>query len=221
MNLKSVLIFASGLAIGGVVGFRKAGNFYKKVMADEINERVEALTKHETAVNILDEDQLQEDDMPDAEMYKPEGKPVEETKTDSKFKPRGSFATDYSAMYEHPLDDDEMEEIEKIDNWRNAEDSLKHNEMSPVVIPKTQFGELANFNQVYMTYYTGSETFVVDGDSPQVFEAKDLDEIRSMLGDAIEQCGFKDSDDEEICIRNFARGTDFSIVKAENFEDEN
>lgn len=223
MNLKMLLIFASGLGLGGVGGFIATRLYYRKKMAGEIDARVNAVVKaFESEVVVLDDEPGHMPDageMPDAEMYKPGNQNVDERK-DHTFKPKGSFATDYGAMYEHPMDDDELEKIEEMDNWKKADESVEKHARAPRLIKSSEFGQLPNFAQVFLTYYTGSDTFEVDGDSPQIIDAKDVDEIRGMLGDTLDKYGFKDSDETEIYVRNFARETDYDIVKVETYEDD-
>ena len=65
-----------------------------------------------------------------------------------------------------------------------------------------------------MIYYKNDGTFVYDTYDFDDGDIVDLDEVRSMLGDVVNESGFADNDEETIYIRNDRRNTDYEITKA-------
>lgn len=109
---------------------------------------------------------------------------------------------DYHACYkkpdpadqEHPTDD----EGEKV----------KNSKRQPRIISAEKFGE-DGFSPIYLDFYTEDQALVQSDET----EAKEIDEVRDWIGDALEKYGFATNNEPRIYVRNFDRKCDYEILK--------
>ena len=113
---------------------------------------------------------------------------------------RGSFATDYTSFYkgdpaesEHPTEEGDTKGSKK---------------RAPRIIKADDFGE-DGFAQIYLDFYTEDKALVITDET----EAKEVDEVRDWIGNALEKYGFESNDEEKIYVRNFNRKEDYEILK--------
>ena len=113
---------------------------------------------------------------------------------------RGSYATNYAAFYKDPAEQEHPVEEET----RTKGDK----KIKPRVIKVEEFGN-SGFAEVYLDFYVEDQALV----SVDETEAKEIDEVRDWIGDALEKYGFAGNEDRIICVRNYNRKTDYQINK--------
>ena len=94
---------------------------------------------------------------------------------------------------EHPEDDGET----KVSSKR-----------PPKIIKMEDFGS-NGYSEVYLEYYTQDGALVIADET----EAKEIDEVKDFIGNALEKYGFDHNDEERIYVRNFDRKCDYMIQK--------
>lgn len=133
--------------------------------------------------------------------------------------------TDYTQYYssepaenEHPSEDEEVPELDEnysqgeyltreIKETRSANKSR-----APRIIKHEECGEDPAYRLINLTYYCGDDILVESG-GEFFYTQEDIDVINDMVGDALDKYGFKESDEDTICVRNYAYGVDYEIVK--------
>ena len=116
---------------------------------------------------------------------------------------------DYTQYYGDAVSEEEHD----FDNCKIRNDEIK-NGKDPYVINEHDFGSIPGSDIVSLIYYKNDGTFVYDTYDFDDGDIVDLDEVRSMLGDVVNESGFADNDEETIYIRNDRRNTDYEITKA-------
>ena len=109
---------------------------------------------------------------------------------------------DYHAFYKKP--DPAEQEYPKDDEG----DKVKSNKKPPRMITAERFGE-DGFTQVYLDFYTEDQALVITDET----EAKEIDEVKDWVGDALEKFGFSTNGEDHIYVRNYNRKCDFEIQK--------
>lgn len=188
MTLKGILIFSGGAICGAIGGWYWTKRKYEQVLEkykEESAQKIKEIYGNPDA--FVEEDEEEEPKQPEVEKAP---------------KARGSFATDYASFYkkndpaeqEHPEDD--------------GEEKVKDKKRLPRIIKAEEFGE-KGFTEAYLDFYTIDQALVVADDT----EAKEIDEVRDWIGDALDKYGFSQNDEEKIYVRNYDRKTDYEILK--------
>ena len=190
ITLKGIIIFAGGAAVGALTSW-----YYSKRKYERIIEENEATAAEYYKEQYLGVDAFVEDDEEEVS----EG----DVEVPSKPERKGSFATDYTSFYkevptdpvvnEHPEDDGET----KVSSKR-----------PPKIIKMEDFGS-NGYSEVYLEYYTQDGALVIADET----EAKEIDEVKDFIGNALEKYGFDHNDEERIYVRNFDRKCDYMIQK--------
>ena len=88
------------------------------------------------------------------------------------------------------------------------EEKKKDRKKPPEKITEEEFGE-DGYKPVYLDYFNVDNVLVISDET----EAKDLDEVRDWVGDALERFGFDENDEKRIIIRNHNRKCDYDVTK--------
>lgn len=189
MTLKGIIIFTGGAVCGAVGGWYWTSRKYEKIL-DELEE------KHAEEVKQIYGN-------PDA-FVEVEGNEEEEPEQEIEKMPksRGSFATDYTSFYKK---DDPAEQEHPEDD---GEEKVKNKKRLPRIIKAEEFGQ-KGFTEAYLDYYTMDQALVIADET----EAKEIDEVKDWIGDALDKYGFSQNDEEKIYVRNYDRKTDYEILK--------
>lgn len=184
ITLKGILIFTGGAVVGAIGSWYYCKRTYERILEERETE-LEKLIRAEYG----DVDAFVETDEDEETSV-----PADETGR------RGSFATDYTSFYkedpaesEHPSEDGEKSGGKK---------------RAPRIIKADDFGE-DGFAQIYLDFYTEDKALVITDET----EAKEVDEVRDWIGDALEKYGFESNDEDKIYVRNFNRKEDYEILK--------
>lgn len=195
-TMKYVLIFLAGVGAGAggcaIYFKRKCDALVKKhdKELDEMDRYYQDNCNNCSIAASLDEEVEEEKE----EEPKPcESKPE---------KRKGSFATPYGSYYssedaaekEHPQEDEYVEIVKT----------------APKVIKKRDFG-CDGYSTRVLYYYTEDDALIPEESTYE--DIIDTDEVKDMLGNALDKYDFTTNDDDEICIRNFDRKCDYRIIK--------
>ena len=195
--LKEIVIGIVGVAIGYVVGFNVAKCHYEQ--------------KHEA--DLADMKQYYEGKHPEKPKYESDHKVEVHTMAEPYVKPK---KVNYQQFYdpaesESPADDIPEDEESSNTGEYITNEYKKNKNRPPVVIKKSEYGDMDNWKTMDLRYYQESETLVfVEGDEEDMIY---FDEIEDVVGNALVKFGFADNDEKVIYVRNFARGCDFRIEK--------
>jgi hypothetical protein len=184
ITLKGILIFTGGAVVGAIGSWYYCKRTYERILEEHETE-LEKLIRAEYG----DVDAFVETDEDEETSV-----PADETGR------RGSFATDYTSFYkvdpaesEHPTEEGDTKGSKK---------------RAPRIIKADDFGE-DGFAQIYLDFYTEDKALVITDET----EAKEVDEVRDWIGNALEKYGFESNDEEKIYVRNFNRKEDYEILK--------
>lgn len=184
ITLKGILIFTGGAVVGAIGSWYYCKRTYERILEERETE-LEKLIRAEYG----DVDAFVETDEDEETSV-----PADETGR------RGSFATDYTSFYkgdpaesEHPTEEGDTKGSKK---------------RAPRIIKADDFGE-DGFTQIYLDFYTEDKALVITDET----EAKEVDEVRDWIGNALEKYGFESNDEEKIYVRNFNRKEDYEILK--------
>ena len=78
----------------------------------------------------------------------------------------------------------------------------------PKLISAEKFGE-DGFTEVFLDFYTEDQALVIADET----EAKEIDEARDWIGNALEKYGFATNAEPKIYVRNYDRKCDYQILK--------
>lgn len=122
------------------------------------------------------------------------------------------------AESEHPQDD-EVDENYSQGEYLTREirqERSANSSKPPKMIPYDECGADPAYRVVNLTYYTGDDILCESG-GEFIYEQDDIDIINDLIGDALDKYGFRDSDEDLICVRNYAYGIDYEIVKVDGY----
>lgn len=193
-KITNVLMFAAGAAIGSAVTWKIVKTKYDRIIQEEIDSVKEAFIDRADDIQVSDEDNSEDEE--------------EES-------PRPSRKIDWSKLEDILDDDDEVEfteaeknEYEEIASNYSSEkggaEDMNDTAKPPYVISPFDFGELDDYHQVELTYYS-------DG----ILEDEDyhiVDDVEELIGrDSLTTFG--EYEDDSVFVRNERLSTDFQILK--------
>lgn len=184
------LIFLVGFMAGGVASGLYAKKKYEKILKDEQDDISETLS------DVTDKEYS---DLEPEE----ESKPVEPPKEYSGNSLSGGRTVE--EYYNYGSNYDAGEEMTK--------ESEENSKLAPKIIKASDYGTNPIYEPQTLLYYTDNDVLTTETDEIIGEGEKDLDEIRSVIGDALTKFGFKDSDEDRIFVRNFKRNADYEIIK--------
>lgn len=184
ITLKGILIFTGGAVVGAIGSWYYCKRTYEKILEERETE-LEKLIRAEYG---------------DVDAFVETDEDEETSVSADETGRRGSFATDYTSFYkgdpaesEHPTEEGDTKDSKK---------------RAPRIIKADDFGE-DGFTQIYLDFYTEDKALVIADET----EAKEVDEVRDWIGNALEKYGFESNDEEKIYVRNFNRKEDYEILK--------
>ena len=184
ITLKGILIFTGGTVVGAIGSWYYCKRTYERI-----------LEEHETEL-----EKLIRAEYGDVDAFVETDEDEETSVSADETGRRGSFATDYTSFYkgdpaesEHPTEEGDTKGSKK---------------RAPRIIKADDFGE-DGFAQIYLDFYTEDKALVITDET----EAKEVDEVRDWIGNALEKYGFESNDEEKIYVRNFNRKEDYEILK--------
>lgn len=207
-------IFGVGIGFGGTMLFynRRCKKLYEELLEADIAD-MKKYYEDKYGEKLPEKEDAKEEEDPNQilspEHYMNKG-PAEQSITRDYVFPKGQ-KIDYAAKYagsEHPMDSDEDEGF----NEELRERELRKNK-GPKPIKKEEFGQIAYYDTYDLLYHTSTGAFE-NANLNEPIEELDLDEIESMLGNALIKYGFTEDDEqEELYVRNVERACDYHISK--------
>ena len=107
-----------------------------------------------------------------------------------------------AASLEHPQDSDEDEEDNEDEIWSEQANSAS----PPIVIDGSEFGSTGYLDEVYLLYYPEDDMLTTE-------EGQIILDQGQLIGDLIEETGFKENNVKDLYVRNYRRSTDYDISK--------
>ena len=192
-KITNVLMFAAGAAIGSAVTWKIVKTKYDQLIQEEIDSVKEAFADR------FDNSQESDDDASEDE---------EEESSEPSRKINWSELEDVLDEEEDEFTEDEKNEYREIastyTNEKGGVEDMNYKTKPPYVISPYDFGELDDYEQVELTYYT-------DG----VLEDEDyhiVEDVDDLIGrDALTTFG--EYEDDSVFVRNERLCTDFQILK--------
>lgn len=183
ITLKGILIFVTGAAAGAIGSWYCSKRYYEKLI-----EEMDEYYAGEEAIEYYPDEDAED--------------PAETEPADTERK--GPFATPYNEMYKGEKAEDPAESEHPSEDVETKKDKKN----APRVIKNEEFGN-QGFTKVYLDYYFYDQALVVCDET----EAKEVDEVKDWIGDALDKFGFSSNDQEVICVRNSNRKCDYQIQK--------
>lgn len=188
ITLKGILIFTGGAVVGAIGSWYYCKRTYERILEENEKELEKSIRAEYGDVDAFVED----DDVESEGGADISGEPIR----------RGSFATDYQSFYKTESDPAESEHPTEEGDTKGSK------KRAPRIIKADDFGE-DGFAQIYLDFYTEDKALVITDET----EAKEVDEVRDWIGNALEKYGFESNDEEKIYVRNFNRKEDYEILK--------
>ena len=195
--LKSVLIFSCGVAVGATAMFFSLRERYQKEINDEAEElRAYYYERFERKGKGLEKNEKEESE--ESKEKESDISKVKEYTNSDKYEEMEE-AYERLREKEHPEEDKDYYE-----GAARSEEITKNSK--PKIIKKDSFDDYPHHDKQTLFYYTEDDTLATEED--QI-----VDDIESLVGDALTKYGFKDNTDDFVYVRNCGIGTDFVIEK--------
>lgn len=114
------------------------------------------------------------------------------------------------AMQENDHPKDDLYDAPDSDPWEGEHSDTR----LPRVIKAIDFGVEPGYRSISLLYYQEDDTLAYDDiEDVEEEDRLALDEVEDLLGDTLTKYGFKDNDEPQIYVRNYARKCDYVIEK--------
>lgn len=107
-----------------------------------------------------------------------------------------------AASLEHPQDSDEDEADNEDEIWSEKANSAS----PPIVIDESEFGSTGYLDEVYLLYYPEDDMLTTESGELILDQGQ-------LIGDLIEETGFRENNVKDLYVRNYRRSTDYDISK--------
>lgn len=215
------LYFVAGMVIGAVSGafaYKKYAEYKRlkqddDIFMDEYEDIADAYKRH-------DQDFQSEVNPEDGNCKREDGVLPKEEREEIKEKLKRNWdkTTNYASMYngDHPMDSDEDEENPLTEEEEQAvEDALdatvdhiNNAGKKPKIISYDAVADLPSYiDQENLFYYKVDD--ILANESEEVLD------VETFVGDALDKYGFRDNDEREIYVMNFALDTCYTVTKVD------
>lgn len=231
----SVIVFASGLAVGAVLGAVSAYIFFKQKKEKELDKAIEQCnlevkklqnevknTEKELneAHEALEVDNVMKVYGSDLALTKEQYHKLYSGESYDETKIHPDRASSDPADFTHP-EDDEPEETDEIEDTMTESDIVDPREeeikeanryakerRKPKMISSDVFEYEGRgvYDKCDLYYYVHDDTLATE-------EEEMIDDVERVVGDALDKYGFRENDEDEIYVRNFSEMTDYRITK--------
>ena len=128
------------------------------------------------------------------------------------------------AEEEHPEEDDPADEemaLASQGEYLTRELRLEraaNRDRPPKIIKQEECGSNPAYKEISLTYCVADNKLIEDVGGDCYYDAdEDLDAVSDLIGDALDKYGFRDNDEDSICVRNYKYGIDYNIVKYDGY----
>lgn len=230
--IKELLIFAGGLAVGGLTGALITRHIMKKKCDEQINEEIAAFTKiryekkapeqpkEEETKTTLDSEELakkvseaiKKNQAVNYNAYSVNGVQAPD---DMITKPKKTIEEPDEKWPEEEEPDDKDEpdewEVSEQENYlrglRESENRDLHRHDGPKIIKAENYGEDGTLTTSTLLYYQDDDTLVDEETNEEIFDQN------LTVGNALDKYGFRGNTEKIIYVRNYFLGYDYCIKK--------
>lgn len=216
--MKGIVKILGAFVIGMLAGGSGSYFFTKKKMeekaSNDIKEATDEIRKYYQDKMGKDNEAKKDEpkkDKDDSPFAKSNPNPARSQHKEAAFVREGGDV-DYTSFFrnrEHP-EDDAPEEDEGNSGEEFTNDHAKNRTRRPKPIKVEDFGQDPSYETSTLLFYVEDQALVYEDQSPM----DDYPNEDELLGDALDKFGWKDDEEEtEIYVRNFARRTDYEVIK--------
>lgn len=224
MNTKNILIFISGIIVGGAAGIFGTRYFlsdkYNKQFEECRAELEEYYQRMDEYARVPHEDNRE--DQNEEGVSRPGGRMTPEERASVKEKLQKNYeqTTNYAAMYgtkseddlDHVLDnfvDKQVNDQNEVSEEQAFEEHRKNMNKPPKIISAEAYSNLpAHIDQQVLYFYSYDETLCDENEEM-------IEEPGLLVGDALTKYDFVDSDERCIFVMNYATDTCYEIQKVD------
>lgn len=239
MNIKNILLFVGGLAVGGAVGVLGTRKYFQDKYQKQYENDHAALEEYYhradeyTRTDHEDEEEFEDDGINSSEVdSRPGGRMSDEERSEIKKKLNKNWegTTNYAGMYrekngytegklaeaQHPLDQGEPGEEDPEDEMITPEEEAfdnhqKNKDKSPKIITAEAYEDLPAYVEKKVLYFYSYDEILVDEDN----EEEPIDEPERLIGDGLVKYNFIDNDERIIFVMNYSQDTCYEIQKVD------
>lgn len=228
MNLKDILLFIGGIAIGGTVGILGTKKYFQDKYRKYYEEDREVLNKYYRKVETYKDelsDNEKKDEEPKEEVSRPGGRmnPEERELIKKKLQENYEKTTNYAAMYKgkrseiNPVDDpaelerplDDEEETTTTPEEEAFDEHQKNMDKPTEIISAEEYGSLPAYIEQQALYFYAYDEVLTDEEDQMI------DEPEILVGDVLTQSDFIDNDERVIFVMNYSTDTCYEIQKVD------
>lgn len=211
MNLKGVIIFTSGVAAGGLAATLFWREKYRQKYSKEADDKVASMLEY---VNRLREED-KEGGLSSQKKYTAQSDLRDVDRSNGPSRREERVRVNYSEIYsqkhkaEEKLAGNEYPREESGDERIERETKMKdETKESPQIISATNYDtQYTWFDKATLLYYVEDDVLATDDFNDSV------DDVEMLVGNTLEESGFKENEEDELFVRNFSRGTDYAVIK--------
>lgn len=197
--MKGVVIFASGMTIGAVVGVLTTRKYFRRKADETILKCEKELQEYYGRT-----DEYVREDSEEGDVERPVANREEQYKKDEVTEPK---PIDYAKIYGNAeaadAEEDEITPEEEADM-----DHEQNRNRPPMVIPLEAIGDIPSYyDERTLLFYRYNQTLTDEDDNPIE------DEPERFVGSCLAESGFCDNDEEILIVRNFALDTIYWVRK--------
>lgn len=241
MNMKNILLFVGGLAIGGAAGVFGSMKYFQNKYQKQYEEDHAALEEYYHRTDEYargdhedEEEEFEPDVNPSTETNsRPGGRMSQEERDVIKAKLNRNWegTTNYAGMYrekngytegklaeaQHPLDQGEPGEEDPEDEELSTpeedafDDHQKNKNRDPKIISADAYSELPAHIDKKVLYLYAYDETVVDEDN----DDEPIEDPERLIGDALTKYGFIDNDERIIFVMNYSLDTCYEVQKVD------
>lgn len=237
MNTKNILLFVSGLVIGGAAGVFGSMKYFQNKYQKRYEEDHAALEEYYHRIDeyAREEHPIEENEVNPINIEgesRPGGRMSAEERAEVKAKLNRNWegTTNYAGMYrekngyteeklaegEHPLDQGENGEEDPEDGIPSADEEAfdehqKNKHKKPRIINEQTFSDLPAYISKQVLYFYAYDEVLVDEDD----EDNQITDPESLIGDALTKYGFADNDERIIFVMNYGLDAAYEIQKVD------
>lgn len=227
MDMKNILLFVGGLAVGGVTGVLTTKKYFENkyqkqyeldhIALEEYYHRTDEYTRKQD----YNEEEFEDDGInsPNEMDSKPGGRMDQEQRTDIKEKLNRNWkeTTNYANMYkekndytEEVIEEKEVFEDEIVEDTPEEEafeEHQKNKNKPPRIISEEDYINLpAHIEKEVLYLYAFDEVLTDDNEEP-------IEEYERLIGDALTKFNFIDSEEMIIFVMNYSMDVCYEIQK--------
>lgn len=222
MNVKSILVFIGGLAVGTAAGVITTKKYFEEKYQqryeedrDQLEDYYQTIDEYARVQHDIDDLDDDEVDTIDLDISRSGGRmsPEERLEIKGKLEKNWQGTTNYAGMYDkNDQNDDGSEtdqEPEPTPEEENFNEHQKNKNRPPKIISEDAYSNLPQGVDTGVLYYFAyDETLCDENEEP-------IEDEKRFIGDALDKYGFRDNDERLIFVMNYELETAYEIQKVD------